>query len=194
MGSVGLVLAGPVTLEALYAELAATPSDINEHMARLRATVERHNADNVIELGVRSGVSSVAFLAGLENTGGHLWSVDIDPKPTLGLETDIADRWTFIQGDDLDPDTFVQLPKADIVFIDTNHFYDQTIAELSLYRWKVNRGGCIILHDTQLEHPIGAPPKPAFPVRVAIEEFVAGSGYSWIDHPPWPGLGIIDIR
>jgi len=145
-----------MTLAERYRRACETRSDIFEHLplfAELAA-----EAEVIVELGVRTGVSTVAWLYGLPKHG-RLFSVDIDPQPDLPDDP----RWTFVQGDDTHPDTIAQLPaRADIVFIDTSHDYHHTARELELYRWMVKRGGMIICHDTELEHPEGVvgPPYP----------------------------------
>ena len=54
---------------------------------------------NVLELGVRAGVSTAALLAGVSDHGGHVWSVDRDDcAPVFAGHP----HWTFIQGDSLD--------------------------------------------------------------------------------------------
>ncbi len=171
-----------------YGRLCRTPSDINEHLPTFVALVQRLNAKHVIELGTRSGVSTTAWLHGLSKTGGRLTSVDIDEAPDIATHDD----WTFLQGDDCDPDITVQLDPADIVFIDTSHTYLQTVAELYLYRWLVKPGGLMVLHDTELAHPQDAPIRPAYPVKTAIEEFIADTGYEWTNHRNNNGLGIIE--
>ena len=97
-----------------YQRLCLTPSDINEHLPKFVAMVEALDASHVIELGTRTGVSTVAWLHALEGRG-HLTSVDIDPAPPIGEHK----HWTFIQGDDLDPYVIARLESAAIVFIVT---------------------------------------------------------------------------
>lgn len=172
-----------------YEQAAATPSDIYLHVPRMVALVEALDAKHVIELGTRSGVSTVAWLTGLERTNGRLTSVDLDDAPDLGDQP----RWTFVKGDDLDPAVLRLLDPAEIVFIDTSHLYEQTIRELNTYRWLVRPGGVIVCHDTQLAHPEGAPARPSFPVRTAIEEFTAAEGFRWREYPDCFGLGIIEV-
>jgi predicted O-methyltransferase YrrM len=114
----------------LYRQACKTPSDIYEHLPTFVDIATRMKAQTVIELGTRGGVSTVAWLYAMEQTGGHLWSVDVDPAPMFGAH----ERWTFIQGDDTKPETLAQLPdKADIVFIDTSHLYVHTLQELNIY-------------------------------------------------------------
>ncbi len=176
-------------LAAEYARLCATPSDIYQHLPRFVELVRELDAQHVIELGTRSGVSTIAWLYALQCTGGRLTSVDIDERPDIGDWP----HWTFIQADDLAPDLVASLEPADVVFIDTSHVYEHTLAELNVFRWLVRPGGRIVCHDTQLERPDGAPARPAFPVRTAIEEFCATEGFEWSNNPACWGLGEITI-
>ena len=173
-----------------YDRLCNTPSDIHLHLPRFVELVESLDARHVIELGTRSGVSTIAFLHALAGTGGRLTSIDIDPAPDLGAT---FDHWTFIQGDDMDPDVYSQLEPADIIFIDTSHHYSHTVQELNVYRWLVKPGGVIVCHDTMLEHPNGAPASPRFPVRRAVEEFVQDNQFQWVNFPDCWGLAIIKV-
>jgi len=63
-----------------------------------------------------------------------------------------------------------------------------TDAELRLYG---PRATAILLHDTELEHPDGAPLEPAYPVKRAVEEWCAEVGRSWTNRENCYGLGII---
>lgn len=117
----------------------------------------------IIEWGVRGGVSSWAFLDGLPEDG-RLVSVDIVPC-TVPLRVAGDPRWTFIVGDDLDPAVRAQLPaRADIVFIDTSHTYEQTIAELDIALDYTPRR--IVLHDVNQPQ-----------VRAAVDEFCVATGW-----------------
>jgi predicted O-methyltransferase YrrM len=162
-------LGGAVTLAEQYERLCATPSDIYLHLPRFVAMVEETGAKRVLELGTRTGVSTVAWLYALEQTGGTLISVDIDERPAIGDH----EHWTFVRGDDMDPDIVKQVshPASDIVFIDTSHHWRHTCQELALYRWIVKPGGLIVCHDTELGYPEGAPAgDPVFPVK----QFISG--------------------
>lgn len=177
-------------LEAEYERLCRTPSDIFEHLPTFVRLCEERNAQHVVELGTRTGVSTVAWLHGLSKTGGRLTSVDIDARPPIGE----FDHWTFIQGSDLDPAVFASLDPADIVFVDTSHHYDHTLRELNLYRHLVKPGGLLVCHDTMLPRPEGSPRHdPVFPVRCAIEEFCEAEGLSWTNDERCWGLGVIQL-
>jgi cephalosporin hydroxylase len=183
-------------LAAEYERLCQTPSDIYLHLPRFVDLVTKMGATSVVELGTRTGVSTIAWLHALEQTGGHLISVDLDDQPPIGDH----DRWTFIQGNDEDPHVYNRivdlLPPAgaDIVFLDTSHWLDETRRELALYRWIVRAGGLIVCHDTELPVPEGAPDDdPPFPVKRAINEFCKANGFQWRNIPECFGLGVIQI-
>lgn len=172
-----------------YAMRCDLPSDIQQHLPRLHAEASGGDAI-VIELGVRCGNSTAAFLAAVTEHGGHVWSNDLYPPPVPWTG---HPQWTFIEGDDLE--IVDELPDAvDVVFIDTSHYFQQTSAELELYVPKVRPGGVVLLHDTELKHPEGRPwDDPPYPVRLAVDLYCA-------EHDLEPeyvagcyGLGVIRI-
>jgi cephalosporin hydroxylase len=178
-----------MTLADLYSEQLNTPSDIVGHLPRFVQMVDDLHAGHVIELGTRTGVSTIAWLYALSNTGGRLTSIDLDPKPDIGTWP----HWTFIQGDDLDPRIVTDLEPADIVFVDTSHHYEHTRAELRVYRHLVKPGGRMALHDTMLAHPEGAPAFPRFPVRKAVLEFVDEENLPLVEYEDSWGLAVIQL-
>lgn len=173
-----------------YEMRLALPSDIQQHLPQLYNETAARPGALVIELGVRSGNSTAAFLAAVTEHSGHVFSCDIH-RPRVPW--DGHEQWTFHEGDDLV--LCDELPDGiDVLFIDTSHFYDQTCAELELYVPKVKPGGVVLLHDTELKYPEGRPwNDPPFPVRAAVDlycfehqlsaEFVTGCN----------GLGVIRV-
>lgn len=182
-----------LSLGSWYRRVKHDPtSDIAYHFPAFAAVCDMVHPERVVELGVREGHSTAAWLWNLRH-GGYLWSVDIvqPPIPPRG-------RWTLIVGNDLDPDVASQLPDPiDVLFVDTCHAYDHTVAELALYGPRVRPGGVILLHDTANEHPEdhGEPigPQEPFPVRRAAQEYAAAHGYQYgEDEASW-GLGAIKV-
>ena len=162
-----------IDLDTEYKRLSTTSSDIFLHLPRMVDLVELLDAKHVVELGSRSGVSTVAWLHGLKLTGGRLTSIDLDHAPDIGTWS----NWEHIQGDDEDPVIVGRVEPADIVFIDTSHHFGHTVRELNTWRWLVKPGGVICGHDSELPEPEGAPPgDPRFPVKRAVEQFVAENG------------------
>ena len=169
-------------LAAEYARRCATPSDISEFLPRLVELVLETDAGHVIECGAGVGNSTVAWLYGLEQTGGTLTSIDQASAPLEAHKL-----WRFIQADDLDPTVLADLDQADIVFIDTGHTLTLTRNELRAYRPLVRPGGYVVLHDTELV--IGA----MQPVKQAAREFANREGAELNFDLRWPGLGEIRL-
>ncbi len=170
-------------LAARYAKVLRDPSDIIEHLPTLVQNVEDLNATKVIELGVRYGVSTIAWLYALEGKG-QLWAVDVSyPAPSKPGEPNLLDsqdgltvlpHWLFLLGDVTSNIVLDALPKkVDIVMVDTNHVYEETLVELELYYPRVRKGGRILLHDSAIEDTgnRGDRPKVPYPVLTAVQEF-----------------------
>lgn len=156
-----------VSLSETYRRVLTQPSDVQEHLPTFVALVEQLEAQRVCELGVRGGVSTIAWLEGLRRTGGHLWGVDVQPSAPFEHR-----QLTFISGDDCDPAVIAQVPDdLDAIFVDTSHLYSHTVREIELWAPKVAPGGCLVFHDVAEErfdhHPDD---EPAWPVRRAVME------------------------
>lgn len=103
----------------------------------------------MLELGVRGGNSTAALLAGLEERGGRLWSVDVDPECRNVFRG--HPQWRFVLADSRDVPEVVAagLPaQLDVLFIDTIHTYEQVRDELAVWGERVRKGGVILFHDT----------------------------------------------
>ena len=114
--------------------------DIVEHMPILQKYAE--DCDVVVEFGVRDGTgSTAAFLAGRPE---ELISYDISACPRGVAETAqrLGVAFTFVQENVLT----AEVPKCDLLFIDTRHTYEQLQAELAMHGDKAERW--IIFHDT----------------------------------------------
>lgn len=130
-------------------------SDIKDHLPRLREAAKGH----CFEIGVRGGMSTSALLAGIEEHGGHLWSVDIDDCNVFPAHP----NWTFVRSNSsLDAERLKNsLPESlDLLFVDGDHTYEGAFSDLSKFGPMAKR---IFVHDTE------APDYPG--VRQAVEEF-----------------------
>lgn len=134
-------------IEESYQKLCKTPSDINEHLPTLKRYAEQ--SESIVEMGVRSIVSTWALLAGKPKV---LVSVDTeDPSYYGGDVWEVYDAtneediiFNFIKGSSLE----VTIPEVDFLFIDTLHTYDQLTAELERHNSQVKK--FIAMHDTNL--------------------------------------------
>lgn len=124
-------------------------SDISEHLWMLqKLSTECYH---VTELGVRSMVSSWAFLSGLRKHRGTLISVDIVSPLEFGINPEIVSRiseehgvnFKFIQASSLD----ITLAPTDLLFIDTVHEAEQLRQELALHAMRARK--YIVFHDTE---------------------------------------------
>lgn len=135
-----------------YEARCAFPTDINEHLPTLKKLAQECQV--IVEMGVRSIVSSWAFLAGRPS---QLISVDyIYPKryrnhDPNGCDLDLVFELSELAGIEFafhrgDSRKF-QCPRCDLLFLDTLHDYEQLKAELELHAAAAQK--YIVLHDTE---------------------------------------------
>ena len=113
-------------------------------------------ARTVVELGCFVGWSSAHLAVGLHAAanGGRLWCVDSDERylnaARRNLEKlSLGDGVTWVRGLSLEDHVLTALPESiDLLFIDTSHEYEPTLAELRTYAPRLAPGGCIAMHDT----------------------------------------------
>jgi len=158
------------TLGKIFEELQK--SDLDLAVILLYNLVKDRNAKTILELGVRDGISTRAFLLACKEINGHLYSVDIKdyPKTRKIIEEMKLDKyWTYYIMDDR---KFYKIwkKKVDLLFIDTSHKFEHTLFELEQYSKFVKKNGIILLHDTLAEMWPG--------VKQAIDEFIKL-------HPEW---------
>ncbi len=150
-------------------------SDICQHLPTLKKYTE--DCETVIELGVRSVVSTWAFLMGKPKS---IISVDIHhPSYYLdydkeGCNLELAEQLAKEQGTEFifiqDNSIKVKLPKCDLMFFDTLHTYHQLSDELKAHGNNVNK--YLIFHDTETYK------KELMP---AIKEFIKENEH-WVLH------------
>lgn len=188
------------TLYEAYLDRLSKWSDIQEYLPFFYELARTSLCPTILELGTRSGNSTIAFLAGARESEGHVWSGDIAEvirNPVGMLPWKDTPEWTFICGDDMDPEISGQFPElVDIFFLDTSHEYEHTLAELREYMPRVAPGGIALFHDTKLYDWAGYDwrgGKP--PVAQALDDYCKETGLSWreSDIEGTYGLGIIEV-
>lgn len=207
----------PPTLMDQYRERLAIPgpedggpNDIRDEMPYLLERAWKCTAPRILEIGVRSGNSTSAFLAACARTpAGHLYSVDINP-PQVPEQWARCGYWSFERcaSEDAVPELLGWPLSYDIVFLDGDHSRAATLAALRKWVPYVAAGGVALCHDTKLvnEQAFGMPRE----VAQALDEFCAeyhlhGRSLPWrngIQVPPRPlawtergghyGLGVIE--
>ncbi|CAM9106783.1 unnamed protein product, partial [Ectocarpus fasciculatus] len=190
--------AGPADeLARHFAQAAAQPGDINEHIHTLEFYALQ--CSSILELGVSNPVSTYAFLYGLAHNGQsqkRLRSVDVlsqpsmDPALRIARENGVHLTYEIINGLELQG-----LEPVDMTFIDTWHIYGHLKRELEKFAPHTKKW--IAMHDTEVDGLLGESVRDryhnvtrehletGYPVvdivkglLPAIEEFVAA-------HPDW---------
>jgi hypothetical protein len=152
------------TIEKKYRQLRDTPSDINQHLATLKSYAMVCNS--VVECGTINLTAAWALLLGLvidplfqldgSNKLARLSAnqktltlchptVDSNMAPLAKAARQLNVTFHFTKGDD----TKVELPEADLYFIDTWHVYAHLKAELAIFSSKAHK--YMILHDTEID-------------------------------------------
>lgn len=126
--------------DAEYKKAMTTPSDINENLHVLYKLAKE--CKTVVEMGVRTGVSTRAFL----NTDAELLSFDtvLDKEvQRLFIEAEKQGKKVkYIQANVLN----IEIDEMDLLFIDTLHTYAQLKEELGLHGNKARK--YLVFHDT----------------------------------------------
>lgn len=131
--------------------------DMCQHLPLLKSLA----TGDVLEIGVHCGISTTALLAGLEDNGGHLWS--IDQHTSCRYVWFGHEQHTFICADSHTFDFLDQDRQFNLVLIDGDHSYDGCMVDLERWSKKLKYGGILLCHDVEA---------PDFPgVRKAVDDF-----------------------
>lgn len=146
----------PTDVEAFreVQERAREPTDLSDHLERLFVEALGGSPDTIVELGVRGGESTFVFERVARLAGAELVSVDVDET---SYTTDY-DGWHFVQSDDIEfaegfgdwCDTAGVDSTVDVLFIDTSHLYDHTVAEIDAWFPHLADDAVVFFHDTNM--------------------------------------------
>lgn len=127
-----------------YKNACITPSDINQHMVTLFGLGKEVN--HITEMGVRTGVSTRAWLNLAVNYEKTLVSYDIYLDITVAELFQKAKKLNKNVTYNIANTLKIEIEPTDLLFIDTEHTYDQLIQELRLHGNKASK--YIVMHDT----------------------------------------------
>jgi predicted O-methyltransferase YrrM len=131
-------------------ELYANVPAIDGNM--LRVLTESTNAKHVLEIGTSTGISGLWFLLALQNTGGRLTTLEIDPRRAALARSHfkkagVDSLVTLLEGDAHQNVTKVKAP-VDVVFIDAEK--DGYVDYLNKVLPLVRPGGLILAHNVNM--------------------------------------------
>jgi len=115
----------------------------------LNLLVKLTSAKNVLEVGTSNGYSAIWIALGLEETGGKLTTIEIDPqrvkeaKENLG-QVGLADRVTFLEGDAHQVCRTLEGP-FDLIFLDADKGNEMDYFN-TLFP-KLQPGGVLLVHN-----------------------------------------------
>lgn len=172
-------------------ERGCAEGDMKDFLPWLRG----HAKGNVLEIGVRDGASTSALLLGLEEHGGHLYSVDIQDSSHL---FECHSQWTFIRANSAARDIIERnLPQdIDLLLIDGDHSRAGVLNDF-YYAKHLRPGGCVLFHDIAPEpKPSGCSDLswPTEDVRNVYNELCAAlapQGWTHEELPGRYGLGVL---
>eukprot|EP01111_Echinosteliopsis_oligospora_P017860 TRINITY_DN78_c0_g1_i1.p1 TRINITY_DN78_c0_g1~~TRINITY_DN78_c0_g1_i1.p1 ORF type:complete len:333 (-),score=92.52 TRINITY_DN78_c0_g1_i1:86-1084(-) len=171
---------GHLKIDQMYDSYVSTASDINEHLPTLYKYGK--NSQTIGEFGVRSVVSTWAWLRALRDAPGNKKtyiagdlnrSPNIDPALSAAKAASI--EMEFIQGNDLDVDLKSKVGGVDVLFIDTLHVYPLLIRELRAHSPNVRK--YILMHDTTIDGPDGEIVRTGYS-ETDVEGFSKATGFS----------------
>ena len=130
------------SLEEKFEQLCKNPSDINEHLPVLREYASK--CDHITEMGVRTVISTYAFLMGRPKTliGYDIEEFKDEVAECKAIAAAAELSWEFIVADVLE----IEIEPTDFLFIDTFHTAIQLERELKLHADKAKK--FIGFHDT----------------------------------------------
>ncbi len=125
-----------------YNWACSQPSDINYHLPVLKSFADQCNS--VIEFGVKSGMSSRAFLASAAQTiKMYDLAIDYNVEQLVEFCAARGRNVSYKAANTLE----LEPQQTDLLFVDTLHTYHQLQAELARHGGRVNK--FIAFHDTQ---------------------------------------------
>lgn len=133
-------------LSVMVAKSRYGNEDTDQHNMTIFGITLGMRAKRILELGVRSGNTTMPLLIAAEQTGGMVHSVDIDPTGFV-CPGALRPFWKFHQSDAIAWLRDNQSNQYDVVYIDDWHSYAHVKQELELLTNMVSPSSVILLHD-----------------------------------------------
>ena len=138
----------PEYYQHLLNQVKYGPQDSDRHVLTCFSVAMQIHAKKILELGVRTGNTTLPFLCAAKELGGMVHSVDLDAT-TFRCPDDLRVYWKFFQSDAISwlEQQRDQGAQYDLVYIDDWHAYDHVRRELEIIDSMVTPSSIILLHD-----------------------------------------------
>jgi len=134
--------------EQLMRQVQYGNQDTDRHLLALYGMAMQLHAKHILELGVRTGNTTLPFLCAAADLGGVVHSVDLDPT-SFQVPSDLKLYWRFFQSDAHEwLERNIRRPgQYDLIYIDDWHSYPHVKRELELLAPICTPSTVILLHD-----------------------------------------------
>lgn len=138
----------PEYYQHLLNQVKYGPQDSDRHVLTCFSMAMQIHAKKILELGVRTGNTTLPFLCAAKELGGMVHSVDLDAT-TFQCPDDLRVYWKFFQSDAIAwlEQQCNQGAQYDLIYIDDWHAYDHVRRELEIIDSMVTPSSIILLHD-----------------------------------------------
>jgi predicted O-methyltransferase YrrM len=126
-------------------------ADTSQCVSLLYAIPIMRKAEDILELGVRQGISTIALLTACRRLKASLVSLDVDPCVEAEQRVksfELENFWSFVLQDDREWLKHADDYTFEIVFIDTDHNYEHMMTELTQCDILLAKHGVMLVHDT----------------------------------------------
>lgn len=160
-------------LNSLIAKARYGSEDTDQHVLTLFSIALGMRSKRILELGVRTGNTTLPFLMAAEQTGGMVHSVDLEPT-SFRCPDDLRVYWRFYQSDAIKWLEDNQHQQYDIVYIDDWHSYPHVKRELEFVQHMITPSSVILLHDLMYS---GAHPRYHSEINTTDPQWAEGGPY-----------------
>lgn len=136
----------PEYYQRILSKVKYGPEDSDQHLLTVFALAVSIKAKKILELGVRTGNTTLPFLLAAKETGGMVHSVDLEPT-VFSCPSELKIYWNFYQSDAIQWLQDRSDAKYDLIYIDDWHAYPHVKKELELIDSMISPSGLVLLHD-----------------------------------------------
>jgi cephalosporin hydroxylase len=138
-------------LEKIHEISISGTGDSDFHLMSIYSIGLSLRPKNILEIGVRDGVTTLPLLMLAKRFNGHLYSVDIE-KTLYECKPEHETSWTFVKSCSVDFLTkYIEEngteKKFDFIYLDGWHSYEHVSEELALLDKLVSPSSIILVHD-----------------------------------------------